>query len=78
LAEVMFVSSSTLMASFQCSRHFRARFFPDPSLWVGSGVQTSVCVCVCDLYTTMQSFAVSTARQFWQLGNFGYYCRITT
>ena len=29
------------MAAFQCSRHFQARFSPDPSLRVRSGVQTT-------------------------------------
>jgi len=36
----MFVPSSTLTAAFQRSKHFRAKFSPDPSSRLGSGVQT--------------------------------------
>jgi len=55
LAEVMFLPSSTLMAVFQCSRHFRARIFPATSSRVGSGVHTNFgCLCTVSSSTILQ------------------------
>ena len=78
LGEVMLFPSSMPMVAFQHSRHFQATFFfsPDPSSWLGSGVQTSLTHTSCVEVTGSISSGYSDGASACQKDGYSVFIRL--